>query len=72
MQNNSPESPAGNFMSKEDEVRRLLLPDILGSPKALIDKDGDLVALTDFELPPNNYVFFIPVEKWKSYQTLNK
>ena len=52
-------------MSKEDN----LLLDLLGKPKAMIDKEGNFVALVDFDLPPDNYVFFVPVEEWKE---LNK
>ena len=48
-------------MSKEDN----LLLDLLGKPKAMIDKEGNFVALADFDLPPDNYVFFVPVEEWK-------
>jgi len=51
-------------MSKEDKVLRFLLPDLLGKPWAMIDAEGNFVALKDFDFPPNTYVFFIPVDEW--------
>ncbi len=55
-------------MKKEDEVLRFLLPDLLGKPKAMVDKEGNFVALTDFDLPPDTYVFFIPVGEWEEFK----
>jgi len=52
-------------MGKEDKVLRFMLPDLLGKPKMMVDKDGNFIALTDFELPKGNYVFFIPIEEWR-------
>jgi len=30
----------------------------------MIDEEGNFIALEDFELPPDSYVFFIPVKEW--------
>jgi len=53
-------------MNAQNEVLRFLLPDLLGKPKAMIDKEGNFVALANFDLPPDNYVFFIPIKEWES------
>ena len=46
------------------DKRKMMLPDLLGKPKAKIDENGNFVALEDFEFPPNHYVFFYQVEEW--------
>ena len=52
-------------MGEGDEVLMFLLPDLLGKPSGLTDKEGNLIFPAELEIPPENYVFFIPVEKWK-------
>ena len=55
-------------MAEKDEMLRFLLPDLLGKPKALTDKEGNLIALENFEFPPDSYLFFISVEEWESFK----
>lgn len=55
-------------MSERDEVLRFLLPDLLGKPSGITDKNGHLVFTADFEIPPDNYVFFISVEEWLGWK----
>ena len=51
-----------------DELLRFLLPDLLGEPKMMVDKGGNFKALADCDLPPDNYVFFIPVNEWDGFK----
>lgn len=55
-------------ISKEDEVLRFLLPDLLGKPSGLTDKEGNLIFPSELKIPPDNYVFFIPVEGWEGFK----
>ena len=55
-------------MAKEDKVLRFLLPDLLGKPLGLTDKEGNLIL--SVEIPPNSYVFFIPIEEWKGFKKI--
>lgn len=48
----------------EMDKRTLLLPDLLGKPMMKTDENGNLIALADFEFPPNHYVLFYPIPKW--------
>ena len=52
-------------MSKEGEILRFMLPDLLGKPSGLTDKEGNLIFPSDLEIPPDSYLFFIPVKEWK-------
>lgn len=58
-------------MKKRDEVLRFLLPDLLGKPSGLTDKEGNLIFPSEFEIPPDNYIFLIPVKEWKDSCTCN-
>ena len=51
-------------MSKEDQVLKFLLPDLIGTPEWVTDKKGNLVNFTGSEIPPDHYVFFISIEEW--------
>ncbi len=55
-------------MSKEDDVLRFLLPDLLGKPKWGTDEKGNLASFVDSEIPPNCVVFFIPVKGWLEFK----
>ena len=50
-------------MSKEDEVLRFLLPDLLGEPNGITDKKGNLIL--EGGLLPDCVVFFISIEEWR-------
>jgi len=52
-------------VSKEDKVLRFMLPDLLGEPQGVTDKEGHLV-VKGLELPPDCYVFFISIEEWEA------
>ena len=52
-------------MTKEDEVLRFLLPDLLGKPKWGTNKEGNLISFVEEEIPPECVVFFISIEEWK-------
>ena len=56
-------------MAGEKEVLRFLLPDLLGKPSGLTDKEGNMVFPSKLEIPPDNYIFFIPVEEWKKLKS---
>ena len=57
-------------MEEENVVLRFLLPDLLGKPKMMTDREGNFVALVNFDLPPDNYVFFIPVKEWEEFKPI--
>ena len=55
-------------MSKEDEVLRFLLPDLLGKPKWETTGEGNLVSFVEEDIPPNCVVFFISIEEWRELE----
>ena len=55
-------------MSKEDRMKSgFLLPDLLGKPLGLTDKDGNMIFLLEQTIPPDSFIFFIPTMEWKEY-----
>lgn len=54
--------------NKESEILQFLLPDLLGKPSGLTNKEGDMIFLSDFDIPPDSYIFFIPIKKWAEYK----
>ena len=59
-------------MTEEDKVLRFLLPDLLGKPAGLTLKNGEIVFPSGFEIPPDNYVFFISVEEWREFRKVKE
>ncbi len=59
----------GEKMSKE---LRFLLPDLLGKPVGLTNKDGELIFPADTEIPPNSFIFFISFEEWEQWNCPKK
>jgi len=53
-------------MTEQDEVLRFLLPNLLGKPDGYTDNEGNLVFPSWLEIPPDNLIFFIPVEEWQA------
>ena len=58
----------------EEERKTLgfLLPDLLGKPLGLSDKEGNLVFPVGNEIPPNNFIFAIPVSEWEEITRIIK
>ena len=54
----------------EMDKRKMVLPDLLGNPVAMIDEDGNLITLKDFQFPANHYVFVYPIEEWKQIKEI--
>lgn len=47
-------------------VREDVLRELGGKPSGMTNKEGDMIFLGGFEIPPENYVFFMPIEKYKA------
>ena len=48
---------------------RFLLPDLLGKPGGFVNKKGEMVFSSSFEVPKDCYIFFIPIEEWIKYNS---
>lgn len=59
-------------MNKGDELLRFLLPDLLGKPSGLTDKEGNMIFPSELEIPPDSYMFFIPMKEWDEFKALKK
>lgn len=55
-------------MGAENEVLRFLLPDLLGAPNGVTDKEGNLIFPTELAPPPDSYIFFISIKEWESFK----
>ncbi len=51
-------------MKEETDMMDFLLPDLIGKPDGLTDKEGNIIFQKEFSIPKNCYVFFIPVDMW--------
>ncbi len=58
-------------MNAKDEVLRFLLPDLLGAPNGVTDKEGNMIFPTELPPPPDSYIFFIPTKEWQSLKEVN-
>ena len=57
-----------NTPAEERKTMGFILPDLLGKPLGLSDKDGNLIFPEGNEIPPDHYIFAIPVDEWKSFK----
>lgn len=53
---------------KESEILQFLLPDLLGKARGLTNDKGDMIFPSDFDIPPDSYIFFISTTKWEEYK----
>ena len=50
---------------EERKAMGFLLPDLLGKPLGVTDKEGNMIFPDGQQIPPESYIFFIPIEEWK-------
>lgn len=51
---------------------RFLLPDLLGSPAGLTNKDGEMIFPAEIKIPPEHFIFFISCAEWKRWKEEKK
>ena len=56
-------------MKPSNEILRFLLPDLLGSPLGLTDKEGKLIFPSTTEIPKDSYIFFVSCKEWKDLKS---
>ena len=59
-------------MAGKDEVLRFLLPDLLGAPNGVTDKEGNLIFPTELPPPPDSYLFFISIKEWQEFKEVKR
>lgn len=62
------------MVTPEEERQKLgfLLPGLIGKPTGLTDKEGNILFPSDQKIPPDSFIFFIPIKKWQEISKIRR